>query len=235
VTALYGEMSGGLSGGTFASMLTTADELAADPALRRVLGNPYGLDPDPSAPRPSAPDVKRVGWDPRLKLFTAPFAMAMINTRVVRRAHALAGFPWGGSFRYAEMMSAPASASGLVRAVATTAVLGGMAFATQQPRLRPLLERRLPKPGDGPSEATRKAGHWTLRLYAEGADDRLLYRCSDHADPGYGSTAKMLGESALCLAFDPLSSPGGVLTPSVAMAAPLLDRLRLAGFTFQPS
>jgi short subunit dehydrogenase-like uncharacterized protein len=44
----------------------------------------------------------------------------------------------------------------------------------------------------------------------------------------------MLGEAALCLARDPLSCPGGVLTPSVAMAQPLLDRLRRAGLQFAP-
>jgi short subunit dehydrogenase-like uncharacterized protein len=45
----------------------------------------------------------------------------------------------------------------------------------------------------------------------------------------------MLGESALCLAFDKLDSPGGVTTPSVAMAAPLLERLRAAGLQFHPA
>jgi short subunit dehydrogenase-like uncharacterized protein len=45
----------------------------------------------------------------------------------------------------------------------------------------------------------------------------------------------MLGESALCLARDPLTSPGGVLTPAVAMAQPLLDRLRRAGLRFAPA
>jgi short subunit dehydrogenase-like uncharacterized protein len=63
----------------------------------------------------------------------------------------------------------------------------------------------------------------------------LVYVVSDRADPGYGSTAKMLGESALCLALDPLTSPGGVETPSVAMAQPLLDRLRRAGLVFAPA
>ena len=41
----------------------------------------------------------------------------------------------------------------------------------------------------------------------------------------------MLGESALCLAADPLESPGGVLTPAVAMGDALVERLRIAGMT----
>jgi short subunit dehydrogenase-like uncharacterized protein len=36
----------------------------------------------------------------------------------------------------------------------------------------------------------------------------------------------MLGESAVCLALDPLSSPGGMLTPAAAMGEPLLARLQ---------
>ncbi|HEU4729687.1 MAG TPA: hypothetical protein VFT22_17450 [Kofleriaceae bacterium] len=56
---------------------------------------------------------------------------------------------------------------------------------------------------------------------------------SDRADPGYGSTSKMLGEAAKCLALDTLSSPGGVQTPAVAMAAPLAERLRRAGLTLE--
>ena len=51
-------------------------------------------------------------------------------------------------------------------------------------------------------------------------------------DPGYAATAVMLGESALCLAGpDGLDSPGGVLTPSVAMGDALVERLRIAGMT----
>ncbi|HEX8106944.1 MAG TPA: hypothetical protein VF516_04405, partial [Kofleriaceae bacterium] len=98
------------------------------------------------------------------------------------------------------------------------------------------LARRAPPPGAGPSAEARARGHWIVRLVAEGdSGERLVYIASDRADPGYGSTSKMLGEAALCLARDPLSSPGGVLTPSVAMAQPLLDRLRRAGLSFAPA
>jgi short subunit dehydrogenase-like uncharacterized protein len=61
-----------------------------------------------------------------------------------------------------------------------------------------------------------------------------VYTFSDRADPGYGSTAKMLGEAALCLAQDPLTSAGGCTTPSVAMGGHLAERLRSAGFVLAP-
>ena len=233
ITALFGESSGTVSGGTVASGMETAREGGVDREVRRVLANPYSLDPDPHAERPPAPDESSIGWEPHLKMFTVPFLMAGINTRIVRRAHALAGLPWGKDFVYREVMSAPGSVRGLVRAVAVTGALGGLAFAMKRPKLRAQLAKRAPKPGEGPSATARERGHWKVRLVGELGDNHLVYVAGDaHGDPGYGSTAKMLGESALCLARDPLTSAGGVTTPSVAMGQPLLDRLRRAGLTF---
>jgi len=236
VTALFGEQRGGLSGGTIASGLELARMAQADRAVRSLLANPYALDPVPGEPRPRAPDERSIGWQPRLRLFTVPFLMAPVNTRVVRRSHALAGLPWGDDFVYREVMSTPGSLRGAALAAAITAGLGAIAIALSRPALRDRLARRAPQPGEGPSAEVRARGYWTLRLVAEGKnDDALVYLVSDRADPGYGSTARMLGEAALCLARDALSSPGGVQTPSSAMAAPLLDRLRRTGLVFAPA
>jgi short subunit dehydrogenase-like uncharacterized protein len=234
VTALFGESSGRPSGGTVASGAQTALEAGADRAVRKVLSNPYALDPDPYASRPPVRDEMTIGWDARLKMFTVPFLMAQINTRVVRRAHSLAGFPWGEDFTYREVMSTPGSARGLVMATGITAALAGLAFALKRPRLREQLLARAPKPGEGPTSEQRARGHWKVRFVGENGSHRLVYVVADpHGDPGYQSTSKMLGESALCLARDPLTSPGGVTTPSVAMGGALLGRLRRAGLTFE--
>jgi len=236
VTALFGETSGGISGGTAASALEIARVAGEDREIRHMLANPYALDPDPHADRPPAPDVRTISWNAELKMFTVPFVMADTNTRVVRRAHALAGFPWGSDFVYTEAMSTPGNALGLARAVATTTALAGLAFALKRPALRDQLAKRAPKPGEGPDEKTRTHGHWKARIVASNGDEQLVYIAADPAgDPGYGSTTKMLGESALCLAFDDLKSPGGVTTPSVAMGAALLERLRSAGLQFHPA
>jgi short subunit dehydrogenase-like uncharacterized protein len=232
VTAFYGETSGGLSGGTAASAFAIADAMS-DPTVRGMLSNPHGLDPDPRAPH-AKDDSRAVGWEPFLKMFYVPFFMAETNTRVVRRAHALAGFPWGEDFLYREVMSTPGTPRGAVMAATITAGLAGLAAAMKRPRLRAMLQERAPKPGEGPTEEQRARGHWKVRFVAEDGNDRLLYIVGDPAgDPGYASTAKMLGESALCLAYDQLSSQGGCLTPSVAMDGSLLDRLRKAGLTFE--
>ena len=162
--------------------------------------------------------------------------MADTNAPVVRRGHALAGYPWGRDFAYREVMSTPGNARGLAMAIGVTAVLGGLMAAMKRPALRGWLQRRAPQPGEGPSAEKRAAGHWKVRYVAEAGDDVLVYVAADPAgDPGYASTAKMLGESALCLAYDPLTSEGGVTTPSVAMDGALLDRLRTAGLTFAPA
>ena len=233
VTALFGESSGTVSGGTVASGLGTAAEASADRSVRTLLANPYALDPDPAAPRPPAPDVAAIGWDARLKMFTVPFMMAGINTRVVRRSHALAGLPWGDDFVYREVMSTPGSARGLMMAAAVTGGLASLAFAMKRPRLRAALARRAPQPGDGPTLEQRTRGHWKARFVGEAGGQRVVYVAGDaHGDPGYASTAKMLGESALCLALDPLTTAAGVTTPSLAMGSHLLDRLRRAGLTF---
>jgi short subunit dehydrogenase-like uncharacterized protein len=173
-----------------------------------------------------------IGWNKPLRRVTIPFFMAGTNAPVVRRGNALAGHPWGDEFVYREVM-APRSA-------ATAAVfLGGLAtLATvmKRPRLRAFLRERAPKPGEGPSAERREHGHWKVRFIAQDGADRIEYVVADgHGDPGYGSTRKMLGESALCLAYDELDSPGGVLTPSVAMDGALVERLRAAGLTFEPA
>ncbi len=234
VTALFGESSGTVSGGTVASGMETAREGGESREVRKVLGNPYALDPDPYANRPPSPDETSIGWNADLKMFTIPFLMAGINTRVVRRAHALAGFPWGDDFVYREVMSTPGSPGGLAMAVGITGALAGIAFAMKRPSLRAQLAKRAPKPGEGPSAERRERGHWKVRFVAKNGPHKLVYVVGDrHGDPGYGSTAKMLGESALSLSLDPLTSSGGVTTPSVAMGQFLFDRLRGIGLTFE--
>ena len=54
-------------------------------------------------------------------------------------------------------------------------------------------------------------------------------------DPGYGSTAKMLGEAVACLALDVSKDEvaGGFWTPATAMGDRLITRLQAhAGLTF---
>jgi short subunit dehydrogenase-like uncharacterized protein len=228
-----GEMSGAFSGGTFASMVNILDELKENPGLRKILGDPYALSPE-GARGPDKGDQTGVRFDADLGMWTAPFLMAAINTRIVRRSHALLGLPWGKDFRYSEVMSTGKGAAGLSRAITFTAGMAAFLGALAFPLTRPLVEKRLPSPGEGPSEEARAKGYFKTRFVALGGDT-LRGLVADQRDPGYGSTAVMLSESALCLALQgsETRAEGGVLTPASAMGMPLIERLRQAGMTFE--
>jgi short subunit dehydrogenase-like uncharacterized protein len=118
-------------------------------------------------------------------------------------------------------------------ATGMTAALGGFLLATRVPALRARLEQKLPAPGEGPTPEERARGYFVVRVRGEADGDRLVVKVSDRADPGYGSTSKMLSQSALCLALDDLPTGGGVLTPAVAMGFRLIERLRDAGLTIE--
>jgi short subunit dehydrogenase-like uncharacterized protein len=229
-----GEMSGSFSGGTFASMMNILDELKENPKLRKILGDPYALNPE-GIRGPDKGDQTGVRYDHDLDMWTAPFIMAAINTRIVRRSHALLGLPWGQNFRYSEVMSTGKGGSGLARAVTFTAGMAAFMGAMAFPLTRPLVEKRLPSPGEGPSEEARAKGHFKTRFVALGDGSTLRGLVADQRDPGYGSTAAMLSESALCLALQggETRAEGGVLTPASAMGMPLIERLRKAGLTFE--
>jgi short subunit dehydrogenase-like uncharacterized protein len=240
-----GKVKGCFSGGTAASMLALMEEAERDRNVRRLLANPYGLDPDPSRKsgnhRPESPDQRGVRYDADLGRWTAPFVMSAINTRIVRRSNALLGGAYGKDFRYAESMSFPKGAKGLLGASALTAGLGAFVAAAAFAPTRDLLAKRvLPKAGEGPSKEQRDAGYFEVHLLAEtdvdanAKKERLAGKVIGTSDPGYGETAKMLGESALCLALDGarLDERFGVLTPASAMGMHLVERLRAAGMTF---
>ena len=234
VVTYVGPSKGGASGGTIASGIESLKLAGADPAVRRMAADPYSLDPEgsPKGPR---------DWDPRgpahaaeIDQWTAPFLMGFINTRVVRRSHALLGHPWSTDFSYQEVMAVGAGLKGRARATAVSVAMGAAFGALTRPSLRGLIEKRLPQPGEGPDEETRESGYFRHLIVAEGPGGRLLGRVIGTKDPGYGGTAIMLGEAALCLAFDGDQTPdrAGVLTPATALAGPLLERLRAAGMTW---
>jgi short subunit dehydrogenase-like uncharacterized protein len=237
--------SGGFSGGTAASMLNMLEQVQNDKDKARLLANPYNLVPE-REPDWSQVDQADARFDEALQVWTGPFVMAGINTRIVRRSHALLEWRYGENFRYNESMRMPnrAAAVGF-----SSGFKVGMGLTTV-PQIRSLLaDKMLPAPGEGPSAESRESGYFRNRLVgkipvpelvegtlpelAEG-EITILGTVGDNLDPGYGSTAKMLGESALCLAFDDLPRRGGILTPASALGMTLVNRLRQAGMTFKP-
>jgi short subunit dehydrogenase-like uncharacterized protein len=236
-TLVVRAMKGGASGGTIASLKGQVDEMAADPAQRRVAEDPYGLSPDRSAEPElgDESDARGPSHDDALGEWVAPFVMGMVNTRVVRRSNALQDWAYGRELRYEETMSTGSGPVGRVKATGAAggvvALQAGMGFGP----VRAVLDRVLPSPGEGPGEDARRNGFFKIDVHTRTSGGaRYVCHVSAQGDPGYAATAVMLGESALCLALDTGKLPerGGVLTPATAMGTALVDRLRAAGQTF---
>jgi short subunit dehydrogenase-like uncharacterized protein len=229
------KIKGGASGGTVDSMINAVEEAKADPAVRKMMQNPYGVCPKGQQSGVRQLNVTAPTYLKAAKSWLAPFIMAAINTRVVHRSHALAGHPWGKDFMYDEAMMMGDGFKGRLRATSFAAAMGaGMAAVAVSPARKVLQKFALPKAGEGPSPAEQEAGKYDLRFYGTTASGKTIEcKVTGDKDPGYGSTSKILSEAAVCLAKDFDDAEGGFPTPSVAMGDKLLGRLvASAGLTF---
>jgi short subunit dehydrogenase-like uncharacterized protein len=227
---------GGLSGGTYASLSNVMVEAEADNSIYEVLNNPYALNPKGERDGPDEPDIQKVEYDEDIKAYIAPFIMATINTKVVRRSNALLDYRYGKDFRYDEAIMSGKGISGRLKGWGGVMAIGAVMAAKPGTVIKKLIDIALPEPGEGPSKRKRESGFYNLLFIGKMEDGTMIRaKVTGDRDPGYGSTSKMLGESAVCLALDEDFSPdeGGILTPSVAMGEALLTRLQSnAGLTF---
>ena len=205
-------MRGGLSGGTAASGAATMAAIQKNPALGMLMFNPFALTPGFTGPAQPTGMDRHV--DPDLGQEVGPFMMATINTKNVHRSNLLQDHAWGADFVYDEMSVITPGAD------AAFTSLGGAGA---------------PKPGEGPSKEDREAGFYDLLFIGVDADGKQV-RGSVYGDrdPGYGSTSKIIAETAICLVQDRPDVPGGVWTPGAAMGQALVNRLSAnAGLTFK--
>ncbi len=224
---------GGLSGGTVATLFDLLAS-ARDPAVRRILADPHALTPAQEPRARVEPDSLRPSRDADTGQWTAPFLMAPFNTRVVRRSAAMLGY--GARLCYEERVNTGRGPLGWAAAAGMSLGLGAFVSTAAVPTLGGLYRRLLPGAGEGPSRARRERGMFAIHLHGESDDGhRALATVVGNQDPGYGETAKMVAEAAICLARDILPSEGGILTPAVAMGMKLVERLRAAGMTFDVS
>lgn len=226
-------MKGGLSGGTYASLSKVMEQAQQDKSIYKVLTNPYGLNPTDQQEGEDCPDLMSVVFDKTSQSYVGPFIMAGINTKVVRRSNALSNYSYGKDFRYDEATLSGKGFKGKMRGILAAIPL---MFMTAKPKsvLKSIANKLLPKPGEGPNKEQRENGFYNLRFYVTLEDgSSAMAKVTGDKDPGYGSTSKMLGETAVCLAVDELPKISGVLTPSVAMGDALLQRLeQSSGLTF---
>ncbi len=249
ITMLVEATKGGASGGTISSAFNALVDALNNKKSSDILANPYSLNPvqknveehNQARALPPSPDQRGVKYNEIAKQWTAPFVMAGINTRNVRRSHALAGHPYGLSFEYHEALMTGSGISGAIKGFLVTLGLGAFVLAACTSFTRWLLLRFfLPAPGQGPTRKAREAGFFRLGFFAsvpnrssqspQNTQQQVPIVVRAHvaanSDPGYGSTSKMLAEAGVCLAQDQLTCGGGVHTPSSAMAGALLRRLQ---------
>ncbi len=225
---------GGISGGTFASMINIVKQAVKDKRVRKILFNPYSLNPSPSFKGPDKPDQQRVEYSKELGKWTAPFLMAGINTRIVRRSNALMDFAYGQDFSYTETMPTGPGASGYLTAKAISTAIKSIAFMSITALGRSVLGVFIPAQGSGPKVDPEDPGFYLIHFHGEtDSDEKIVATVAGDGDPGYGSTSKMLAEAGVCLALDKLQVEGGFWTPASAMGNQLLGRLsNKAGLEF---
>ena len=214
------KMKGTFSGGTAASMKAIFSAAANDPSLLPMLRDPFVLTPGFQGPK--QPPGNKPQFDDDLDMWVAPFVMANINTRNVHRSNFLLGFPYGQDFVYDEMMVAGPKDTG--EATAKAIIAGNNKLGAQGG----------PKPGEGPSKEEREAGYFDLLFFGIAPDGRQMRAVvTGDRDPGYGCTAKMIAESAICLVREASDVSGGIWTPGAAFGHRLIKRLSdHAGMTF---
>ena len=211
------EMNGEFSGGTAASLGATMAALKEKPELFAVLANPFSLSNGFAGPDQPA-DNKPI-FDDKLDTWVAPFFMAPINTKNVHRSNALMNHMYGKDFCYNEMW-----------------IMGpgddGKAAADFISSSNPL--SNAPKPGEGPSRESRENGNYDILFCGDVNDESVHVSVVGDMDPGYGSTSKMIAESAICLVKECEDLDGGIYTPAPSMGTKLIKRLQdNAGLTFK--
>ncbi len=215
----YLRVNGRFSGGTFRTVLTVLSR-------RRQTGR-VAKQRRSAEPEPAGRSARAVGGKPRRDRELGGWVLPLptIDPQVVRRS-AAAVPRYGPRFRYGHHVVLP----NLPMTVGLVAGVGGVFAAAQVPPMRRWLQARLPA-GQGPTPEQRARSWFTVRFVGEGGGRRVVTEVAG-GDPGYGETAKMLAESALCLAFDELPATAGQVTPAAAMGDALIARLRKAGITF---
>ena len=227
--------SGGFSGGTIDSMIAMMEKAREDKSIRTKLADPYVLN---DAQRGlDGPDRLSAYYDEDFDSWVGPFVMGSVNTRVVRRSAELLNGMYGRDFQYNEGVLSGKGAGGFLAATGTGVGTGVFVGAASVSFTRGLMQKFLPKPGEGPSDDAINNGYYDIELFGKHPTDsnkNVRVRVKGDKDPGYGSTSKMIAESALALAQDDLPVSGGFWTPASAMGDQLLARLpQNAGVTFE--
>ncbi len=212
-------MKGTFSGGTLESFRLTMKAATKNPALIKVLTNPFSLTEPFNGP--AQPSGMAPIFEQDLNSWSAPFVMATINTKNIHRSNLLLNHQYGEDFVYDEMMLTGPGNKGEAMA---KFVAEDKSMATD-----PM------QPGEGPTKEERETGFYDILFVGANANgETLMASVKGDKDPGYGSTSKMISESAICLLKNLTAASGGIWTPASAMGTLLIERLQEnAGLSFQ--
>ncbi|WJG11088.1 saccharopine dehydrogenase NADP-binding domain-containing protein [Aliiglaciecola sp. LCG003] len=211
-------MKGTFSGGTAASLKATMVAAHKDPKVMQVLLNPFSLTPGFTGP--TQPLGNKPLFEQEFNSWSAPFIMAAINTRNIHRSNFLLDHQYGEEFVYDEMMFTGPGEKGeaTANAVANDKSMSG---------------DKGPIPGEGPSKTEREAGFFDLIFVGSEGAESLTVSVKGTMDPGYGTTSKMIAESAVCLVQDDIQVKGGIWTTAPLLGNKLIERLKAnAGMSF---
>ena len=205
---------GGRSGGSLATGAAMITAVQKNPSLRKIFLDPFAL--TPGFKGPEQPDGGTAYEDRMTGSWVARFQGATLNVKIVHRSNLLLKHAWGKNFCYDEMM-----------------MIDG---PTANPSQDSPGQNISLAPGQGPSKADRAGGGYELLFIGELPDGRThRIHVKGDMDPGAGSTSRILGESAVCLAQDVKRDKvgGGMWTSASAMGDELIVRLtKNAGLTF---
>ncbi|MGC7095533.1 saccharopine dehydrogenase family protein [Amycolatopsis lurida] len=208
------------SGGTFASAITVFSRLFEMTQIAKKRAE--------AERRPTGRRARTVIGTPHRDAESGRWAVPMttIDPQIVARSAAELD-EYGPDFTYRQFMSVKR----LPTVVAGGLGLGAVFALAQLPPARKALIK-LANPGGGPDEEKRARSWFKVRFHGSGGGRRVVTEVAG-GDPGYDETAKMLGESAMCLALDDLPAVSGQLTTAVAMGDALVKRLVDAGIVFR--
>jgi short subunit dehydrogenase-like uncharacterized protein len=230
---------GGLNGGTLASLLNIAEAGELD-----RLGDPFLLNPEGPLPADlrAHADPLAPRHDSDFDAWLAPFVMAAINTRIVRRSVALAGArsAYAQGMVYQEYLRTGRGPLGAALAAGMAGGIGVGVVGMRSGIWRAAMRKLLPAPGEGPSERAMDNGSLACELIGESENGtQVRGRIAGRGDPGNRATTLFVCEAAMALAGDVRKLPGGakrggVLTPATALGLPYARRLAAAGMTVEP-
>ena len=230
----YHTGNGGISGGTTETGFTMNDY-----KTKHKIGNPFLLNPGDNhtqIQKNNSKDSFSIRNVKEINKWSAPFVMAIANTRVVRRSAGLLEKrqqSYGSNFVYNEYMMTKKFSSALLITVGL-AILSTIMFTPLRKIFRPLF----PTPGTGPSEDVQNNGWFESIFVVENENnEKYKFRVFGEGDPGYKSTARFICESALSICLDKekidKSVNGGVLTTASGLGDVLLERLKKSGVLFE--